>query len=173
MKISKQTLIIFISAAFIIAAGIYISLPKTKPAMTPTESIATATFYDLQEKLQPLAQWKGKILVVNFWATWCPPCIAEIPEFIKFQKKYEKQGVQFVGIAIDQRSKVQTFATEVGMNYPVLLGDLAGIDLARRLGDQQGGLPFSVIVDRKGNVVTTQLGTLSTEKLEGIIKPIL
>ena len=110
---------------------------------------------------------------MNFWATWCPPCIAEIPEFIKFQKKYAKQGVQFIGIAIDQKSKVQTFAADVGMNYPVLLGDLAGIDLARRIGNAQGGLPYTVIVDRKGNIVTTQLGTLSHEKLEGIIKPLL
>jgi thiol-disulfide isomerase/thioredoxin len=173
MKIPKQTLIIFIAAALVIAGGIYIFLPGKKPVMSPTESIATASFYDLQEKLQPLAQWKGKVMVVNFWATWCPPCIAEIPEFIKFQKQYEKQGVQFVGIAIDQRSKVQTFATEVGMNYPVLLGDLAGIDLARRIGNPSGGLPYTVIVDRNGKIVTTQLGTLSTEKLENIIKPLL
>ena len=112
-------------------------------------------------------------MVVNFWATWCPPCIAEIPEFIKLQKKYGKQGVQFIGIAIDQKSKVQSFAAEVGMNYPVLLGDLAGIDLARRIGNVEGGLPYTVIVERSGKIVTTQLGTLSTDKLEGIIKPLL
>jgi len=173
MKISKQTLITAIAVTIITAGAFYVFLPAKKPGMSPTESIATASFYDLQEKLQPLAQWKGKVMVINFWATWCPPCIAEIPEFIKIQKQYQQQGVQFVGIAIDQRSKVQTFATEVGMNYPVLLGDLAGIDLARRIGNPSGGLPYTVIVDRTGKIVTTQLGTLSTEKLEGIIKPLL
>jgi peroxiredoxin len=81
--------------------------------------------------------------------------------------------VQFVGIAIDQKSKVQAFAEEKGMNYPVLLGDLAGIDLARRIGNKEGGLPYTVIVDRSGKIVTTQLGTLSREKLEEIVKPLL
>ncbi len=136
-------------------------------------SIAQASFYDLNERVQPLAQWKGKVMVVNFWATWCPPCLAEIPEFIQLQKQYEKQGVQFIGIAIDQKSKVQAYAKEVGMNYPVLLGDLAGIDLARRIGNPQGGLPYTVIVDRNGNIVTTQLGAISHEKLEAILKPLL
>jgi len=137
------------------------------------EAISTASFYDLEEKVQPLAQWKGKVLVVNFWATWCPPCRAEIPEFIRFQKQYEKQGVQFIGIAIDQKSKVQDYAKEIGMNYPVLLGDLAGIDLARRIGNSEGGLPYTVIVDRKGQIVTTQLGGISFEKLEKTIQPLL
>jgi len=172
MKISKQTLISFIAGALIVAGAVYVFLPEKKIVMSPAESIATATFYDLNEKLQPLAQWKGKILIVNFWATWCPPCIAEIPEFIKIQSKYASAGVQFVGIAIDQKSKVKTFVDEVGMNYPALLGDLAGIDLAKRLGNPSGGLPYTVIVDRTGKVISTQLGTLSKEKLEGIIMPL-
>ena len=173
MKISKQTLITVIAGAIIIAGAFYVFLPNKKPAISANEAIATASFYDLQEKVQPLAQWKGKVLVVNFWATWCPPCLAEIPEFIHLQKQYEKQGVQIIGIAIDQKSKVQAYAKDVGMNYPVLLGDLAGIELARRTGNPQGGLPYTLIVDRSGNVVATQLGTLSKEKLEGIIKPLL
>jgi thiol-disulfide isomerase/thioredoxin len=136
-------------------------------------AIVTASFYDLNEKLQPLAQWKGKVIVLNFWATWCPPCVAEIPEFIQIQKQYEQQGVQFIGVAIDQKSKVASFAKETGMNYPVLLGDLAGIDLARRIGNARGGLPYSVIIDRNGKVVTTQLGALSHDKLIAAITPLL
>jgi thiol-disulfide isomerase/thioredoxin len=173
MKISKQTLITVIAAATLVAGALYVFLPEKKPVTSATEAIATARFYDLQEKAQALAQWKGKVMVVNFWATWCPPCLAEIPEFIHLQKQYDKQGVQFIGIAIDQKSKVQAYAKEAGMNYPVLLGDLAGIDLARRTGNPQGGLPYTVIVDRNGIVVATQLGTLSREKLEEIIKPLL
>ena len=181
MKISKKIFLAMLAVPFILAAGVYLFGPKDLSSDAPISSvapnanaaIATARFYDLDDKVQALEQWKGKIIVVNFWATWCPPCIAEIPEFIKIQKKYEKQGVQFVGIAIDQKSKVQAFAKETKMNYPVLLGDLAGIDLAKRIGNTNGGLPYSVIVDRKGNVVETQLGTLSQEKLESIIKPLL
>lgn len=170
-----------LTVPFILAAGVYLFGPKETSsdaninsiAPNANSAIATARFYDLEEKIQALEQWKGKVLVVNFWATWCPPCIAEIPEFIKIQKQYAKQGVQFIGIAIDQKSKVQAFAKETKMNYPVLLGDLAGIDLARRIGNTNGGLPYSVIVDRNGNVAATQLGTLSREKLEEIIKPLL
>jgi thiol-disulfide isomerase/thioredoxin len=184
MKTSKILVIAALVISLVVAASLYLfsSKSSTPPpqagassliSATADGAIATASFYDLEEKVQPLAQWKGKVIVVNFWATWCPPCIAEIPEFIKIQKQYEKQGVQFIGIAIDQRSKVQAFAKETSMNYPVLLGDLAGIDLARRIGNVTGGLPYTVIVDRSGKVVATQLGTLSTEKLEGIIKPLL
>lgn len=181
MKTFTQAIVIGIALLLIFVTGLYIFSNKTPSSSTAMGSIlpgaaaavSQASFYDLQEKVQPLAQWQGKVMVVNFWATWCPPCIAEIPEFIKFQKQYSKQGVQFIGIAIDQKSKVQTFATKTRMNYPVLLGDLAGIDLARRIGNKEGGLPYTVIVDRSGKIVATQLGTLSPEKLEGIIKPLL
>ena len=181
MKFFTQASVVGIVLSILFLAGLYIFTPKTSStasavvSMKPgaAEAVATASFYDLEEKVQPLAQWKGKVLVVNFWATWCPPCRAEIPEFIRFQKQYEKQGVQFVGIAIDQKSKVQTYAKEIGMNYPVLLGDLAGIDLARRIGNTEGGLPYTVVVDRKGQIITTQLGTISFEKLDTTIKPYL
>lgn len=181
MKTFTQATVAGIALLIVFVIGLYFTSNKTSTTSTAMGSIqpgaaaaiSQASFYDLHEKVQPLAQWQGKVMVVNFWATWCPPCIAEIPEFIKFQKQYAKQGVQFVGIAIDQKSKVQAFAEEKGMNYPVLLGDLAGIDLARRIGNAQGGLPYTVIVDRSGKIVTTQLGTLSPENLEAIIKPLL
>lgn len=181
MKFFTQAIVAAIALSILFIVGLYFFSPKTSSTTSANvstkpgaaEAISTASFYDLEEKVQPLAQWKGKILVINFWATWCPPCLAEIPEFIHFQKQYEKQGVQFIGIAIDQKSKVQKYAKEVGMNYPVLLGDLAGIDLARRIGNTDGGLPYSVIVDRKGQIIATQLGTISFEKLEATIKPYL
>lgn len=166
--------IIFVSGYLIYAKkSVSLSEPTNSTLPAAAEAVAQAQFYDLNEKIQPLSQWKDKVIVVNFWATWCPPCLAEIPEFIKLQAQYGPQGVQFVGIAIDQKSKVQTFTTEMGMNYPVLLGDLAGIDLARRIGNAQGGLPYTVVVDRKGSIAATQLGTLSHDKLEEIIKHLL
>lgn len=159
----------FVFAPKSTSTGVDNNVIKTEAAA----AIAQASFYDLNEKVQPLAQWQGKVVVLNFWATWCPPCRAEIPEFIRFQKQYEKQGVQFVGIAIDQKSKVASYAKEMGMNYPILLGDLAGIELAKRIGNSEGGLPYSVIIDRNGKIVATQLGTLNYEKLENIVKPLL
>ena len=178
MKISRNLLVTAFAIAFIVGGGIYGYSYKNTQSPSAQEPLKTAasealfqsSFNDLSGKKQPLAQWQGNILVVNLWATWCPPCLAEIPEFIQLQKQYGKQGVQFIGIAIDQQSKVKIYADEVGMNYPVLLGEQEGVDLSRRMGNAQGGLPYTVIVDRKGNILATQLGTLSREKLEGIIR---
>ncbi|WP_413438233.1 TlpA family protein disulfide reductase [Sulfuriferula sp. GW1] len=132
-----------------------------------------AGFKDLAGIRQPLSQWRGKVLVVNFWATWCPPCRTEIPEFIKLQTKYGAQGLQFVGIAIDETAKVQAFSDQMGMNYPVLVGDLDAVALSQATGNRLGGLPYTLILDRTGKVVATELGGLSTAKLEAILKPLL
>jgi thiol-disulfide isomerase/thioredoxin len=172
MKIFFQASIAFVVIVVLFAIGYYFLAPRPVVA-TPDDAIATASFYDLEDKVQPLAQWKGKVLVVNFWGTWCPPCRAEIPEFIRFQKQYDKQGIQLVGIAIDQKSKAQAYASEIGINYSILLGDLAGIDLAKRLGNVNGGLPYTVIVDRNGKIRYTHIGKLSFEMLEEQTKPLL
>lgn len=181
MKFFTQASLVAIVLSILFLAGLYFFSTKTPTTSTAmgslkpgaAEAVAQASFYDLEEKVQPLAQWQGKVIVINFWATWCPPCRAEIPEFIRFQKQYAKQGVQFVGIAIDQKSKVLEYAKDIGINYPVLLGDLAGIDLAKRIGNSEGGLPYTVIVDRKGKIITTQIGTISFEKLQKTITPYL
>jgi thiol-disulfide isomerase/thioredoxin len=122
MKIFYQASIAGVSLVILFAVAFYIFSPKTSStsiamdSLKPgaAEAVAQASFYDLQEKVQPLAQWQGKVMVVNFWATWCPPCIAEIPEFIKLQKKYGKQDVQFVGIAIDQKTRCKLLPQRLG-----------------------------------------------------------
>ena len=90
-----------------------------------------ASLPDMEGKSQALAQWRGKVLVVNFWATWCSPCLKEIPEFVRMQDKFGNQGLQFVGIAIDNPVKVREFAAKYRMNYPVLVGEMDAIELAR------------------------------------------
>jgi len=177
MKISRNLRLGAISIAVIAAAGyLYFHTNTQSPSArvslksAAAEALFQSSFNDLSGTKQPLAQWQGKILVVNLWATWCPPCLAEIPEFIQLQKQYGKQGVQFIGIAIDQPGKVKVYAEEAGMNYPVLLGEQEGIDLSRRMGNTQGGLPYTAIIDRNGNIVATQLGALSKEKLENLIR---
>ncbi|MFA5170808.1 MAG: redoxin family protein [Sulfuriferula sp.] len=137
------------------------------------DAIFKARIADLAGVRQPLAQWRGKILVVNFWATWCPPCRQEIPEFIALQKQYGEQGLQFVGIALDEKAKIQNFVDEVGINYPILVGDLEAVALAQASGNRMGGLPYTVVIDQKGNVVATEMGALSREKLTTIITPLL
>jgi thiol-disulfide isomerase/thioredoxin len=135
--------------------------------------LLAASLDDLSGSKQALSQWRGRVLVVNFWATWCPPCLKEIPEFVRLQDKYGARGVQFIGIAIDEKSKVVKFAATLGINYPVLLAESEGISLARRAGNRLGGLPFTVIINRQGGTAKVELGTLDENKLSPILEPLL
>ena len=122
---------------------------------------------------QALEQWRGKVLVVNFWATWCAPCREEIPGFIKFQERHGARGVQFVGIAIDQQERVGPYARDIGINYPVLVGGLEGMDFARKVGNRRGVLPFTLVIDRTGKVVASEIGLVKPGKLESLLEPLL
>ena len=143
------------------------------PAIAFKDTLAKASFKDLAGQTQPLDQWRGKVLVVNFWATWCPPCLKEIPEFIRMQARYRERGLQFVGVAIDQPEKVAPFAEEMGFNYPVLIGALDAVELLRTLGNQHGGLPFTVVFDRNGMLAAAELGGLDEAKLSHVVDPLL
>jgi thiol-disulfide isomerase/thioredoxin len=143
------------------------------PAPAAGEKLFGATFADLAGNAQGIDQWRGKVIVVNFWATWCPPCLKEIPEFIRMQTRYRDQGLQFVGIAIDQPEKVTAYAEKVGFNYPVLVGAMDALEHSRVLGNRQGALPFTVVFDRKGTLVSAKLGALDEAKLSTIIQPLL
>jgi thiol-disulfide isomerase/thioredoxin len=114
-----------------------------------------------------LSQWRGKVLIVNFWATWCAPCREEIPLFVKLQREYGDRGIQFVGIAIDEPAKVQPFAQEFGINYPVMVGGMDTAEWSRRLGNGAGALPFTLIVGRDGVVRATHVGAMK----EGALLP--
>ncbi len=130
-------------------------------------------FKDFKWEMQPVAQWKGKPMVVYFWATWCKPCLKEVPELIKLYDEYRAKGVVVLGIAVDNADKVQAFMKERNVNYPVLVGGNEAIDLSKKLGNKIGGLPFTLIVDKQGNVVKTYLGEVTKANLEEMLKPFL
>lgn len=132
-----------------------------------------ASIPDLEGRHRSLGEWQGSVLVVNFWATWCPPCLKEIPDFIRMQEQLGPKGLQFVGIAADQPDKVRDFAAKYKINYPVLLGEMDVIEMANRAGNKAGGLPFTVILDRRGKWVRSESGALSEQKLGEIIEPLL
>ncbi len=145
-----------------------------KPDPVATGKILLAAqFMGLDDKPQALGQWRGKVLVVNFWATWCAPCREEIPWFIKLQDQYAPRGVQFVGLAIDQKERVVPYARDIGINYPVLVGGLDSMEFARQVGNRRGVLPFTLVIDRKGKVVAAEIGILKPEKLEILLQPLL
>lgn len=128
---------------------------------------------DLQGQLRSVGEWDGRVLAVNFWATWCAPCREEIPEFVELQKKYGTEGLQFVGIAIDRAEEVQEFIEGYNVNYPVLLGDTEAVRVAEEFGNRVGVLPFTAIVDRQGRIVFRRAGQLHGAEAEEIILPLL
>ena len=151
-------------------AGVFNDAPD--PVATGRRILA-AQLNGLDGKPLSLEQWRGKVLIVNFWATWCAPCREEIPGFIKYQADHAAKGVQIVGIAVDTAERVAIYAKEMGMNYPLMIGGLETMELAREVGDRAGVLPFSLIIDRSGRVVATVVGVLRPEILEKSVLPLI
>ena len=132
--------------------------PITAPAAAPATEVFDWSFADVAGQPQALAQWRGRLLVLNFWATWCPPCLHEIPAFIALQQRLGGKDLQFVGIALDQVESVRPFVADHGMNYPVLVGDQDVARFMTSLGNEVGGLPYTVIIGRDGKVLAKHQG---------------
>ncbi|HSD59412.1 MAG TPA: TlpA disulfide reductase family protein [Burkholderiales bacterium] len=177
MSRTWQAVLFATVAAAALAAGFLLHpWSREEPAVQPpasAQSLMLAALPDLAGQSQPLSQWKGKVLVVNFWATWCAPCREEIPALIQAQNRLGPRGLQIIGIAIDQVERVKPYADEMRINYPVLVGELDAMDLAQQAGNQLGGLPFTVVLDRSGKPIRSELGALNQDKLERIVQPLL
>ena len=131
------------------------------------------TLKDTDGNFRIVSEWDGKILVINFWATWCPPCRQEMPMFAKLQEKYADQGVQFIGIAAEETDEVTDFIREIGVNYPILTGASAAIKVAEEYGNRLGALPYTVIIDRSQHIIYTKTGPLHREEAEAILGSVL
>jgi thiol-disulfide isomerase/thioredoxin len=147
--------------------------PLGAPAEVDLTRVWATSLPDLAQQPQPLRQWLGQVMVLNFWAPWCPPCRKEIPGFIRLRERLGAQGLQIVGVALDEQDKVQAYVDETGMDYPVLLGGMKAVELGQAAGNRLGGLPYTVVFDRHGNAVATLVGEVTEERLEGIVKPLL
>lgn len=138
------------------------------PAITGVSpaSIPELVLSDLKGQPQSLGQWRGKMLVVNYWATWCAPCREEMPAFSRLHERYNGKGVQFVGISIDDAAKIAEFQKTTPVSYPLLIGDITSMENSAKLGNTRQALPFTAVFDRDGNLAMTKLGRYSEVDLE-------
>ncbi|WKJ89340.1 TlpA disulfide reductase family protein [Methylomonas montana] len=170
---NRKILIVILIAVAALAAGLfarqYLASGEASQAVAPLNF----SLPDLADKPQSVEQWHGKILIINFWATWCPPCLKEIPEFIKLQGEYKDKGVQFIGIAIEDKQPVQDYLKRININYPVLIGGEGATMLAQQLGNVINTVPFTVIVNQQGQIVHRQLGELTRQKILEVVEPLL
>ncbi|SET26775.1 Thiol-disulfide isomerase or thioredoxin [Nitrosomonas marina] len=181
---SKLSQIILFCAAAVVAmsAGVWLRayfMDGPQPPLSEemnkqgAEAILSANLPDLDGVSQPIAQWKGDVIVANFWATWCTPCREEIPEFIEMQQQYGDQGLTFIGIAVDQLEKVLPYSKELGINYPVLVGGLNAMSFAEAAGNEMSVLPYTIVFDRQGKISDTFLGRVHQKTLEKSVMPLL
>jgi thiol-disulfide isomerase/thioredoxin len=136
------------------------------PSISPS-ALYAASFADAAGQRQALGQFAGKVLVVNFWATWCAPCREEMPAFVRIQDRWASKGVQFVGLSAESPEKAAAFGRALGINYPLWTGGEDVGELSRRLGNTAGVLPHSALIGPDGRVLETKVGPYSELELEG------
>ena len=142
------------------------------PTLTPEEArvavdaIFALNLPDLAGRPQAVAQWRGKVLVVNYWASWCKPCVDEMPALSRMHGRFASRGVQFVGIGVDDADKLAAFVAATPVSYPVLVASPADTPP----GLQVKGLPFTVVIGRDGGIEMTRLGRIDEESLEPVLR---
>lgn len=169
----KQTGLIIIVALLALGGGIVAQrflppLEKTSPTPLPEFNLP-----DLSGNQHNISEWRNKILIINFWATWCPPCRKEIPDFIALQEQYAAKGLQFIGIALEDREPVAEYAAATKINYPILLGGDNGFTLAHQLGNSVDAVPYTIVVDRQGQIIHQHPGEFSSKQILDIITPLM
>ncbi|MDO9151273.1 MAG: TlpA disulfide reductase family protein [Methylotenera sp.] len=150
----------------------HFSSPSNENELSSTP-LYTANLPDVSGKTQNLGQYKGKIIIVNFWATWCPPCKEEMPELIALQQSFKDKNVIVLGIAIDEPLLVAEYLKTAPVNYPIVASETEGSLLGEQLGNDKGVLPYTVIINADGKVVNTHFGRINKTILEAAIKPLI
>ncbi|ACR27705.1 TlpA family protein disulfide reductase [Burkholderia glumae] len=139
---------------------------EAAPVGDPVSALWAAPVTDPDGKPQSLASFKGQKVVVNFWASWCGPCVKEMPELVALSHEYRQKGIRFVGVGVDSGQNVKAFLQKVKVDYPVVVSGYAGADLARNFGNTAGALPFTVVIDANGKVRMTKLGEIQPDALK-------
>ena len=141
------------------------------PTSTAPNELPTISLPDVDGKSRSLTEWHGRPLLINFWATWCEPCLREIPMLQKLRARHAKDGLEVIGIAIDFRDAVSGYVKENQLEYPILIAEQDAT--APKAFGVGMGLPTTVIANREGRIVTTHLGELDEAEAEKLLAPVL
>ena len=168
MSVQRRTLL---GLAAVLAGGAGAGLAwwrhTPKAVLSDAEQVFwTTQLNDPQGQPLSLAAFRGRPLLVNFWATWCPPCVEELPLLNAFYEAQADRGWQVVGLAVDQPNAVQTFMQRLPLRFPVAMAGFGGVELSRTLGNPNGGLPFTVVFDSQGKVQHQKVGRVHQEDLD-------
>jgi peroxiredoxin len=172
-----RKLMVGIVALIAMAAGLFVALRQDPTAQINASTAGAAgspaaqsaalprwqafAFEDTQGRPFDLKTLQGRMLVINFWATWCPPCVEEMPELDSLYPQLQAKNIEMLGIGIDSPSNIREFLQKRSFSYPLLLGGVGGSDLGRLLGNETGGLPFTVVIDAQGRVIFRKMGRIT------------
>jgi thiol-disulfide isomerase/thioredoxin len=155
-------IVLVLAGAFVYGWHVF---SQRRDAAAEVAQLFAADFVDADGQPQAMNRWRGRLLVVNFWATWCVPCVEEMPELQHIQDDYAARNVVVLGIGTDDLAKVQAFRRQYALHLPLLAAGFDGIELARELGDDDGVLPYTVVISPEGQLLRQHVGRLSAQQL--------
>ncbi|WP_374086457.1 TlpA family protein disulfide reductase [Methylomicrobium lacus] len=161
----KNAAIVILIGLFALAGGIALRYSMYPAPETDASPLPEFTLSDVSGKPRSIGEWKGKLLVINFWATWCPSCREEMPDLVALQQHYAAQGVQVLGIALEDKEPVEEYLNSAKINYPTLIAGDQGMALAAQMGNNAEAVPYTVVVDRAGLIRYRHLGKFSKPEL--------
>lgn len=166
MKRYAQNFALLLVGAAALAAGFWLATELRRPGEGAGPAAVSFALPDLEGRVRNLSEWKGKTILLNFWATWCPPCREEIPMLIDAQSRLGERGVQVIGVAIDDPKAVAAYARDMKINYPLLIGDAGAMNLMDVYGNRTNSLPYSVVIQADGRITSRKLGAYRGRELE-------
>lgn len=178
----RFTILLFLVAVVAGTSGFYLRWWMTSQAKEDSHDINQAVgsvvpnfmLPDLDGTLRSFEQWRGNLVLLNFWASWCAPCREEIPALVELHKSYHTKGLQVVGIALDEITATRSFVDEYAVNYPILVADPStGMVLMESFANRSGSIPYTVVIDGQGRIISQHWQALDFKQAEQLVLPLL